>query len=219
MKSDPPQGTDARVLACAASQRALADDMSTLTDDQVRRPSLLPGWSVGHVVTHLCRNADAFARMIDGARRGEVVAMYPNGREGRAADIEAGADRCAAEIIADLTSAMARLDDAFSQCTELGWSGAGLTVVGEIRIVDMPARRRAEVEIHRVDLGLGYTVADWPDDFVRAELDRLRGLWASRQPMGLAQLPRAALVLTPNERLAWLAGRLVVDGLHPAGVL
>ncbi len=207
------------VLACAASQRALADDVATLTDDQVRRPSLLPGWSVGHVLTHLSRNADAFARMTDGARRGVVVAMYPNGREGRAADIEAGADRCAAEIIADLTSAMARLDDAFLQCTELGWRGAGLTAVGEIRMVDMPARRRAEVEIHRVDLGLGYTVADWPDDFVRAELDRLRGLWASRQPMGLAELPRAALVLTPNERLAWLAGRLVVDGLHPAGVL
>lgn len=207
------------VLACAATQRALADDVVALTDEQARRPSLLPGWSVGHVLTHLARNADGFVRMIEGAGRGDVVAMYPTGREGRAADIEAGADRRAADIIADLTSSMAGLDDAFEQCTELGWSGAGLTVAGEIRIIDMPARRRAEVEIHRMDLGLGYTFADWPDEFVRAELDRLKGLWASRQPMGLAELPRAALALTPNERLAWLAGRLVVDGVRPAGVL
>ncbi len=207
------------VLACAAAQRALADDVMALTNDQVHHPSLLPGWSVGHVLTHLSRNADGFVRMIDGARRGEVAEMYPNGREGRAADIEAGAGRRAAHIIADLTSAMARLDDAFERCPELGWSAGGLTVAGEIRIVDMPARRRTEVEIHRMDLGLGYTVADWPDDFVRAELDRLKGLWASRQPMGLAELPRAALTLTPNERLGWLAGRFVADGLGPAGVL
>jgi maleylpyruvate isomerase len=43
----------------AASQRALESTLETLTDQQAREPSRLPGWSRGHVVTHLARNADA----------------------------------------------------------------------------------------------------------------------------------------------------------------
>ncbi|MGH9105508.1 MAG: maleylpyruvate isomerase N-terminal domain-containing protein [Acidimicrobiales bacterium] len=42
-----------------------------LTDERVRAPSRLPGWSVGHVLAHLARNAEGYARRLEGALEGE----------------------------------------------------------------------------------------------------------------------------------------------------
>ncbi|MEP6892695.1 MAG: maleylpyruvate isomerase N-terminal domain-containing protein, partial [Gaiellaceae bacterium] len=66
----------AGVVACAAAHRAVIADIAALTEDQARQPSLLPGWTIGHVLTHLARNADGFSRIVEGAERGEAVAMY-----------------------------------------------------------------------------------------------------------------------------------------------
>ena len=38
-----------------------------LDDAKVRSPSLLPGWSIGHVLTHVARNADSHRRRADAA--------------------------------------------------------------------------------------------------------------------------------------------------------
>jgi hypothetical protein len=48
---------------------------------------------------------------------------------------------------------------------------------------------------------------------VRFELDRQLMIWNSRKSMGLTVLPEAAAKLSPNHRLAWLLGRVAVDGL------
>jgi len=206
------------VHACAASHAALVAHLADLTDAQARQPSLLPDWSVGHLLTHIARNADGFSRMVEGAQRGEVVAMYEHGVDGRRADIESGSGRSAAELVADIEASAHRLDDLFARCDDTAWSGHGLTIAGETPISELPERRRGEVEIHRVDLGLGYTFADWPADYRRAELAKRTGQWASRKPMGFTDLPAAALALQPTERLAWLLGRLEVEGLAPAGI-
>jgi len=206
------------VRACADSHRALIADLAGLTDAEARQPSLLPDWSVGHVLTHIARNADGFVRMVEGAKRGEVVAMYEHGVEGRRADIEAGSGRSAAELVADVEAASQRLDDLFATCDATSWAGRGLTIAGNIPISELPERRRGEVEIHRVDLGLGYTFADWPADYRRAELAKRTAQWASRKPMGFTDLPPAALALPPTDRLAWLLGRLEVEGLAPSGI-
>jgi hypothetical protein len=42
--------------------------------------------------------------------------------------------------------------------------------------------------------------------------------WAARRPMGLTQLPAAALATPPAHRLAWLLGRTDIVGLGPAGI-
>jgi maleylpyruvate isomerase len=43
--------------------------------------------------------------------------------------------------------------------------------------------------------------------------------WNARRPMGLTGLPPEALAVDPTTRLAWLFGRVEIEGLAPAGVL
>jgi maleylpyruvate isomerase len=202
-----------------AAHRTLAARLDGLTDEQARQPSLLPAWSVGHVVTHIARNADGLRTMLEGAMRGESVAMYPGGLEQRAADIEAGADRSAAELRADVAAANDRLEAAFTAMTDEAWTGSGMAAFGPVAMREVPTRRRTEVEVHHVDLGLGYRWSDWPTEFVRVEIQRLTMLWNSRQPMGLTGLPAAALGVTEHHRAAWLLGRADIDGLEPARLM
>ena len=220
MNSDPPR---AAVSACADSHRHLLAGLIGLTDPNqsvnvAASPSLLPDWTVGHVLTHLARNADGLARMVEAGERGEVAEMYPGGMTTREADIAAGAGRSASELVEDVRTASARLDAVLERAGDNVWMGSGQTVARVISLREVPDFRRREVEIHRVDLGLGYTFAHLPADFLRAELARMTGMWASRKPMGFTDLPPAALALAPADRLAWLTGRLEVSGLDAAGV-
>jgi maleylpyruvate isomerase len=53
-------------LAVAAHHRVSAT-IRPIDDTTAWQPSRLPGWTVGHVVTHLARNADGHVRRLDGA--------------------------------------------------------------------------------------------------------------------------------------------------------
>lgn len=90
------------VAGATTAHALLVAALAGLTDQQCAGPSLLPGWTIGHVLTHLARNADSHVGMLLAANRGEVAVQYPGGLSQRAADIEAGADRPAAEQVADL---------------------------------------------------------------------------------------------------------------------
>ncbi|HEV3353003.1 MAG TPA: maleylpyruvate isomerase N-terminal domain-containing protein, partial [Acidimicrobiales bacterium] len=89
MTSAPPDDIE----AVADAHRRLIERIRDLSDDEARKPSLLPDWSVGHVLTHLARNADSHVRRADAAVAGVVVDQYPGGYDSRAAEIEAGASR------------------------------------------------------------------------------------------------------------------------------
>src|SRR5438045_4511091 len=82
----------------AATDRVLAT-ATALSDAQAREPSLLPGWSRGHVLTHIARNADGMVNLLRWARTGTQTPMYASA-ESRAADIEAGGGRPAAGLAA-----------------------------------------------------------------------------------------------------------------------
>ena len=60
-----------------ATDRLLAG-LDRLTERDVRGPSLLPGWTRAHVLTHLARNADGLAVLAHNARTGEDRPMYPD---------------------------------------------------------------------------------------------------------------------------------------------
>jgi len=180
-------------------------------------PSRLPGWTVGHVLTHLARNADSLVRAFEGAACGEVVARYPAGPAGRDADIEAGAGRPAGEPLDDVRRTIWRLESAWSGHTT--WDGVSREGDGlEIPIGKMPFLRWRETEVHRVDLGLGYEPADWPSTYVRLDQREMEMRWNARRPMGMTGLPPEALAVDPPTRLAWLLGRMTIDGLEPAGI-
>ena len=90
------------VAELRASHARLHLTVRGLDDDQVRRPSRLPGWSIGHVITHLARNADSVVRRLVAAQGGNVVDQYPGGAAGRAAEIDEGAGRSAQDLANDL---------------------------------------------------------------------------------------------------------------------
>ena len=164
-------------LAHTKLQAAIAD----LTDGQVASPSLLPDWTVGHVLSHIARNADAMSRRITAALRGETVDQYVGGADGRIAEIEAGAARPADEIVADVRRSAERLDALFATLPADGWTRPVRTVGGgEHPLALLPFRRWREVEIHLVDLGLGPTPEDWPSDLVDLMLPRLTASLAER---------------------------------------
>ena len=161
------------------------------------------------MLTHIARNGDSQLVMLAGRRQ------YPS-MSVRNADIEAGSTRPWRELVDDVDRVGAAVDRAFS--AETDWSGTVATVAAERPRAMLPLLRQREVEIHRIDLGLGYEFDDLPADYVRRELRVLGMLWTARQPMGLTRLPSAVLALPPHRRLAWLTGRSEIDGVAPAGV-
>ncbi|MGH3510366.1 MAG: maleylpyruvate isomerase family mycothiol-dependent enzyme [Nocardioidaceae bacterium] len=160
---------DATVVAASRYLEAL----TKLSEAEMRAPSLLPGWTRGHVITHLARNADGLAGMLEEARHGASTAMYPS-QESRDADIDAGAGRPAAELEADAVETCER------------WLRAARALPAdmlETPVTRLPGTepfpvrrvgvmRRTEVEVHHADLGTGYTADDWPEDLVDHLLHR-----------------------------------------------
>jgi maleylpyruvate isomerase len=221
--SDPGR-LRARVDAATSRLTAAA---AGLTDDQAREPSRLPGWSRGHVLTHLARNADGLRNLLIWARTGVRTPQYPS-REAREAGIEAGAGRAAAALAEDLEQSAAAFAAEAAAVPDGGWD----VLVRGMNGPEHPAwftlfRRLTEVEIHHVDLGRGYGPADWPASFVADELERVRGQFADRDDvpacvievtdtgqrflLGPASADRAGAGVTVAGPgcwlLAWLTGR------------
>ncbi|MBW6434021.1 maleylpyruvate isomerase family mycothiol-dependent enzyme [Actinoplanes hulinensis] len=140
---------------------ALLRASGSLADGEMGAPSLLAGWTVGHVLTHLARNADALTNLLTWARTGVETPAYAS-PEDRTAGIEAGAARPVAEQLADLRAAHERFADAAAAMPAAAWT-TRLPLAKSAAAV--PWLRLCEVEVHRVDLGRGYTPADWPDAF------------------------------------------------------
>jgi maleylpyruvate isomerase len=193
LDADPKQ----TIGLCRAAHARLMATMADVTDEQVRSPSRLPGWTIGHVLTHLARNADGHSRRLDGALRGEDVPRYPGGSAQRSSEIDAGARRSVAGIIADLATSQDRLDLVWERSTAANWPHPELRGDDHWPTTASPARRLREVEMHHVDLGLGYEPFDWPDDYVAWELPRLLATVPSR--LQRSKDARALVV--------WLSGR------------
>src|SRR4029079_18973787 len=155
----------------AAAHRRLLEHLDVVARTDVRRPSLLPAWSVAHLLTHMARNADSHVRRTEAAIAGVVVDQYPGGIEGRKAEIEAGAQRAPDEIIDDVRTSATALDAAWQSAPEHAWAIVSRDALGRGRpLAELPSRRWQEVEVHLVDLDSGISYLDWSDEFVASWL-------------------------------------------------
>ena len=189
---------------CRYSHDGLRATLAKVRDDDVRRPSRLPDWTVGHVLSHLARNAESVVRRLEGAARGEVVDQYPGGRSGRAKEIDIGAARPAAELCADVLATSSAVDASIAEMPDAAWSHLTRGVDGDETTADhVVFSRWREVEVHHVDLGLGYEPTHWPPALV----DR----WL---PTVMAELPDRA---SHGALLAWALGRGPAPDLQPWG--
>jgi len=149
-----------RALLTEATARLLGDTIG-VDDDDWRGPSLLPGWSRGHLATHLARQADALVRLTGWATSGRRQDMYDS-PEQRETEIEQGALRSGLDLQIDLDTSAGRLEEAFDQVAAAGaWDAVvemrgGLSVPARL----LPLARLLEVTLHHVDLGTGHTLAD-----------------------------------------------------------
>jgi maleylpyruvate isomerase len=221
-----------RLASLGAATDRLIAATATLTDAQAREPSLLPGWTRGHVLSHIARNADGLSNLLRWAHTGTQIPMYPSA-QARNADIEAGAGRDATELAADVRHSAAEFAERAASLPPGAWAVPVRALRGgmfpALGILDL---RLSEVEIHHVDLGTGYQPADWPEDFVTATLPRIAESFAGREDAPACQIlpdgtadgfwigPAASGSVPPvvtgpaRDLLVWLLGRGTGPGLR-----
>jgi maleylpyruvate isomerase len=211
-----------------ASDR-LYQTAEALDDAAIAGPSGLPGWTRGHVLTHIARNADSLVNLLTWARTGVETPQYPSMAD-RDAAIAAGAGRPAADHLADLRAAGARFAAAVDAMTPAAWSVRIRYASGaETRAAHVVWSRLREVEVHHVDVNSGYGPGDWSDAFTLRLLHEVAGHFADTGPAmrlaatdldftastgGSSASAGGVAVRGPARLLAaWLTGRAAGDGL------
>ncbi|MEU9864152.1 maleylpyruvate isomerase family mycothiol-dependent enzyme [Streptomyces sp. NPDC047971] len=176
-----------------ATERLL-DAAASLDNAALAEPSRLPGWTRGHVLAHIARNADALVNVLQGRP------MYPDAAS-RDADIERDAPRPLDVHLADVRESGERFQ-------AVGDEPADWERTVELRngVTDragrVPFRRWVEVALHHVDLGIGYELEDLPEDFVLREIEFLADRWSGRP-----EVPPVTLLLGYDESApSWRTG-------------
>lgn len=114
------------IAACVESHARLDQTLRRLEPDASGTPSLLPGWTVAHVLAHLALNGASVVRRLEAA-----------------------------------------VDRAFADLPEATWDQPVLDGGGrQVPAAHLAFARWREVETHHVDLGVGYTAAQWPQALV-----------------------------------------------------
>ncbi|MGD8215057.1 maleylpyruvate isomerase family mycothiol-dependent enzyme [Aestuariimicrobium sp. Y1814] len=215
-----------------ATQHLLGDTIR-LSDEEWQSPSLLPGWTRAHVATHLARNADGLTRSARGFIEGSPVPMYASESE-RQSEIERGSERSGLELQIDLDTSAGELNRVLTDLMALPDERLAEPVQLRPRF-SVPARllpmaRLSEVVLHRIDLGVGYTIDDLEDDIAGWLLD-----WVLLRLSNRVDIPRLRLVsssgrvattgtfgdeveVSGDDRhlLGWLTGRSGAESLTQA---
>lgn len=190
-----PHAVDLTISRIEEADARVAATASALSDEQLREPSLLPGWSRGHVLTHIARNADGLGNLLTWARTGVETPQYAS-QQARDEAIEAGAGRPCTELVEDVISSSAAFVTLARELPEDAWTAE----VRGMRGPSYPAwytlqRRLTEVQIHHVDVAGDYTPSDWPDWFLATMTYEVTGQ-LSADP----QAPSAVLTDTTSGR-------------------
>ncbi|AOS64437.1 maleylpyruvate isomerase family mycothiol-dependent enzyme [Actinoalloteichus hymeniacidonis] len=201
----------AGLRALEIANRALLEVVDRLDDADTAGPSLLPGWSRAHVLTHLARNADGLVNLLTWARTGVEHPMYPSEAD-RDADIVEGADRPAQLLDEDIRAAVERFTVAADALPADAWSAQITARQGVMQAQEIPWVRLREIWIHLVDLDVGTSLADVPDDQLEVLLISVVGPYQER-----TDVPSFSVVveLPDGTERTWHIGSASEDGGPP----
>jgi maleylpyruvate isomerase len=166
------QTTSADLLAAVDRHTARLEETLAGLEPDVRAPTLCEGWTRGHVLTHLARNADGLAALVRAAVDGSGETMYASA-EARDADIEAGSGRELPEQVEDVRAGAERVGGELRRLRP-EHADRALDRVPGVRFVTagrLPFMRLREVVFHHVDLDAGFTFADVEPALLRVFLD------------------------------------------------
>jgi maleylpyruvate isomerase len=145
--------------------------LAELRDDELVRPSALPGWTRKHLVAHVAGNAEALLNLAHWAATGEETPMYTSPGQ-RNADIEAGAQRPAEVLRSWVERSAVRLAQTLAGFDAAQWQRPVRTVQGRtVPASEIPWLRAREVMVHAVDLDGVIDFSDLPMDFLVALID------------------------------------------------
>jgi len=137
-------------------QRLLGDTI-TLGDRDWQMLTLLPGWTRGHVATHLAHHGEALAEMALQLTTDSPVTWRTRLTD---AELNAGARRSALGLQEALDQSSARLMSAFDLMDDAAWKRTIETAQGPLPAGALVVARLNEVIIHHIDLRLGLDFAD-----------------------------------------------------------
>ncbi len=144
-------------------------------EERFLAPSGLPGWTRKHLIAHVAANADALGNLVRWAATGERTPMYAS-PEQRAADIEAGSAKPAAELAAWLRESADRLAAGVAALSPGQRAAEVVTAQGRtVPATEIAWLRAREVCVHAVDLAAGVSFAGLPTGFLAALADDFAG--------------------------------------------
>ncbi|GAB3299634.1 maleylpyruvate isomerase family mycothiol-dependent enzyme [Parasphingorhabdus pacifica] len=226
------QGT---TCAIERATSTMMDLVEQLDENTAHLPSLLPGWTRTHVLSHLARNADGSVNLLLWARTGVEHPMYTSDSD-READIEEGALRDHRLIVEDLAASCERLAHEIRIMPLSAWTSEIVGRTGEPEPAHEVLRSRLlEVWTHLADLDHGFGFDDIPEPDVElltedvvqqfggrpdvpaitvtVDFDDHRRDWELR---GTTSKP-VAVRGRPGPMLGWLLGRTGAERLECGG--
>lgn len=200
------------LVAARRAAAVLCEAVDELDDAALCLPTQLSGWTRGHVVSHLARNADGLVNLLHWARTGIESPMYTSPAD-RDAAIDEGANRLARVQQEDLRAADERFFMATEVMSDTDWearvvNGQGVVIGASL----VPWMRLTELLVHLVDLDIGRDFDDVVQlaagqtalliDYVASRYDERPGIPSVR----------LAVDLPSGDQHTWLLGD--VDGPH-----
>ncbi|MCW2570624.1 MAG: hypothetical protein JWO88_682 [Frankiales bacterium] len=209
-----------RLSWLASGTEFLFQAMASCTDTSAT--TLLPEWSVAHLLAHLDRNAHALANLLSWARTGVPKPMYFTPEE-RAEGIAQGALLSLDTLVHQVTESSAMLAAAMAGLDERHWSARVRSAQGRaITAAEVPWMRSREVWIHAVDLTGSDRFGLIPPDIARALILDVAATVGAKLttgftiafpdlgggPVRVGPAPGVAVVIASQpDALRWLTGR------------
>jgi maleylpyruvate isomerase len=154
--------------------------IARLDQQQLTGPSLLSGWTRGHILAHVGYNARALSRLLEWARTCQELPMYSSSEQ-RSHEIDYGATLSIDALRSLVVHSDVALSTAWRSLPPDRWSYPVRTAQGRTVAVSETAWMRArEVWIHAVDLNTGGSFHDFPPQYTDALIGDVIQTWRRR---------------------------------------